>query len=196
MCYDSKVVYSYQLECGLMKKNILFIIVAVVILFSGCSKKQPQMTNFIPTQAPETEDGDSLDASEDSAQNSDTSPEDAELTPTPKTIHVGETTTKYVKMGEYDAVLNVRATPSKSGEVVGFLVHTEKIEVIDIVDGWASFEYKGAICYVSADYLVDTRPDYIAPPSPTPIPDPVEAPSPTAISEPEAEEGNDAPPEI
>jgi uncharacterized protein YgiM (DUF1202 family) len=103
-------------------------------------------------------------------------------------------------MGEYDAVLNVRATPSKDGDIVGFLVHTEKVEVIEIKDGWASFEYNNAICYVSSDFLVDTRPDYIAPPSPTPKPVPADTPTPTPTPTPKpakpATDGGEAPPEI
>lgn len=180
-----------------MKKNLLIIIMLTVMMLSGCSKQQ-QMTNFIPTQAPEAEDSNSSEETGDTTQSSEASSEDSEATPTPKAIHVGETTTKYVKMDEFDAVLNVRATPSKDGDIVGFLVHTEKIEVIEIVDGWASFEYNDAICYVSADFLTDTRPDYIAPPTqaPTPIPANTPTPKPTPKPDSTTTDGDEAPPEI
>jgi uncharacterized protein YgiM (DUF1202 family) len=107
-----------------------------------------------------------------------------------------------VKLDKYDAILNVRGTPSKDGEVVGFLVHTEKIEVIDIVDGWASFAQGGEVRYVSADFLVNERPEYIEPPTlspaptnkPTPTTKPVQD-KPVQNSTPEAD-SEDAPPEI
>jgi uncharacterized protein YgiM (DUF1202 family) len=129
-----------------MKKNVFLLIIITVFLLSGCSKKE-KMTNFIPTMAPEDEI--TSEVTQTPLEGS------TEATPTPKEIHVGETTTKYVKLSEYDDTLNVRSTPSTDSEPVGFLVHTEKIEVIDIVDGWASFVYNNQVCYVNADFLVD-----------------------------------------
>ncbi len=136
-----------------MKKIVILLI--FILMLTGCSKEE-QMTSFIPTAAP------SLDAEDGNDTIGPTA------TPAPKTIYVGQTTTKYVKLSEYDDVLNVRSAPSTDSDIVGFLVHTEKVDVIDIVDGWASFVYNDAICYVNADYLVDEKPAYLDPPTPTP----------------------------
>ncbi len=140
-----------------MKKIIsLFIITA--LLLTGCSKEE-QMPDFIPTMAPEKEE-----AKEAAPPKEESDPE---VEPSPATIYVGETTTKYVKLSKYNDTLNVRSSPSTSGDKVGFLVHTEVVDVIEIKDGWASFLYKDAICYVNASYLVDEKPAYIEPPAPT-----------------------------
>jgi hypothetical protein len=138
----------------IMKKVVIVLLIMILVL-SGCSKKEV-MTDFIPTAAP------SVGAEED------ITPTGQATTPTPKEVFVGQTTTKYVKLTEYKDVLNVRSAPSTDAEAVGFLVHTEKVEVIEISDGWASFLYKGAICYVNADFLVDDKPDLLEPPTPTP----------------------------
>lgn len=149
-----------------MKKSIYLLIILTVFMLSGCSKKD-QMTNFIPTQAPEegTVSGEVADEVTDDGTQSET-----EVTPTPGELHIGATTTKYVKLNEYGGYLNIRSKASPEGEAVGFLVHAEEVQVVDIVDGWASFVYNDAICYVNADYLVDDRPDYLTPPPPTPTP--------------------------
>ncbi len=144
-----------------MKKNLLLLIILTVSLFAGCSKKD-QMVSFIPTPTP------SVDVT--------VTPEPTlgdkkiAVTPTPKPIHIGKTKTMYVKLNEYNDTLNVRSAPSTDAEKVGFLVHTEKIEVMDIVDGWASFVYNNVICYVNADFLVDKQPDYLEPPTPSEVP--------------------------
>lgn len=169
-----------------MKKNIYLLIIVTVLLLSGC-KKQAQMVDFIPTPTPVVTNED--EAGEESENTN-------EATPTPKTIHVGQTIAMYVKLDEYGAFLNVRSNPSKDGAIVGSLVHTEKIDVIEIVDGWASFEMDNVIVYVSADFLVPERPDYIplptAAPTPTPTPKPKDnTPKDTPTPEPDA-----APPEI
>ncbi len=184
-----------------MKKILLFIILFAVITLTGCSDKKDHMTSFIPTPKPESDSSEEAD-SEDETIGEDTgaeetSGEDTQATPTPKALHIGQTTTMYVKMDEYDAVLNVRATPSKEGEVVGFLVHTERIRVIEIVDGWASFAQGDQIRYVSADFLVKERPEYIEPPTPSPIPSKKPAPTtkPAQESTPD-ESSEEAPPEI
>ena len=195
-----------------MKRKRLLIILLALAMLAGCSKKEQTMTDFIPTQAPTEEDataeptaeatkddGEASNDTKEAESGNDTASEEAtdtsDTAPTPKAVHVGETTTKYVKLDQYDAILNVRSTPSKDGEVVGFLVHTEKIEVIEIKDGWASFVYDGAVCYVSSDFLVDTRPDYIDPPTLTPSPTPA-AKTAAPKSNATTTDGNDAPPEI
>ena len=112
--------------------------------------------------------------------------ESAEVTQEPKTIHVGETTTKYVKLSQYGGYVNVRKSPSKDGEIIGFLVHAEKIEVVEIVDGWACFVQNNEKRYVSDEFLVDERPAYLTPPTPTPKPKDTPTPkaTPTPIPDP------------
>lgn len=153
----------------------------MVILFTGCSKKE-QMTNFIPTQIPNEED-----ASGEETQTGE------EATQAPDTVHVGKTTTMYVKLDKYGGSLNIRSTPSTSGEAVGFLVHAEEVAVIEITDGWASILYNDAICYVNVQYLVETRPDYLTPP--TKSPEPTKAPTPTPSTT-TPSTTTEAPPEI
>jgi uncharacterized protein YgiM (DUF1202 family) len=180
-----------------MKKSLLFIIFVLVLTLAGCGKKE-QMTNFIPTPMPESEEDSETsgeDAESTEEDGSESSEEGAEATPTPKALHVGKTTTMYVKLDKYNAILNVRKAPSKDGEVVGFLVHTEKIEVIEIVDGWASFAQGGEIRYVSADFLVKDRPDYIDPPTPLPTNKPTPTSKPVQNDTPDTD-AEEAPPEI
>ncbi|HWT73494.1 MAG TPA: SH3 domain-containing protein [Mobilitalea sp.] len=163
-----------------MKKSIYLLIISILILLSGCSKKD-QLTNFIPTQVPE-EVTTSVEGTDENAQT------DAEtaVTPTPAAIHIGATTTKYVKLDEYGGYLNIRSKPSTDAEAVGFLVHAEEVKVIEIKDGWASILYNDAICYVNADFLVDERPAYLTPPPPTPTPIVTPTPVPgTAVAPPE-----------
>lgn len=182
-----------------MKKSIYLLIVITVFLLTGC-KKQAQMPDFVPTSVPEEESSGETVTEETADGDEGSSVETTEATPTPKTLHVGETTTMYVKLDEYGAFLNVRSTPSKDGEIVGSLVHTEKIEVIEIVDGWASFAVDNEIRYVNADFLVTERPDYLNPPSPTPSPTPKAAPAtkatPTPTPKPASSGSEEAPPEI
>lgn len=156
-----------------MKKYIgsLLLVIAVLML-NGCGAKD-QETFFIPTPMVTPEPSEELT---DDPDDKEASADDEEP------VFVGNTTKMYVKLGDYDAILNVRSLPSREGKIVGFLVHTEEINVISIEDGWASFVYNGEISYVSADFLVDEKPDYIKPPTPTTKP----APS----------NPNDEPPEI
>ena len=97
-------------------------------------------------------------------------------------MDVSETTTKYVKLSTYGAILNVRSSPTtEEDNIVGFLVHTEPVEVISIENNWAKFLYHGEIRYVSADYLVDTIPMFLLRilkqlPAPTPTLTPTPTP--------------------
>lgn len=185
-----------------MKKNIYLLIVITMFLLMGC-KRQTQMVDFIPTPVPAEEESDSGTAEEE-AVGEETSEETTEATPTPKEIHVGETTSLYVKLDEYGAFLNVRETPSRDGKIIGSLVHTEKVEVIEIADGWASILFDSEVRYVNADFLVKERPDYLTPPSPTPTPKPevtqaaenTPTPSPKPTSKPSTDDSEEAPPEI
>lgn len=150
-----------------MKKYIYSLILITVFMLSGCSKKD-QMTSFIPTPVPEVAISKAVTPT-DTPKAADNA-ENPEATKAPITEYDGPTTPKYVKLDEYNDTLNVRPTPSTDSAPVGFLVHTEKIDVIEIKDGWASFVYKGAICYVNADFLVDEKPAYLDPPTPTVVP--------------------------
>lgn len=147
-----------------MKKRILFIIVTGVILLFVACKGNNQEANFIPEQPPVlTEDDDIIipnDPVEDFDEPTDT-PDDVDEEP----AYVGETTTKYVKLRSYGAILNVRSEPNTEGSnVVGFLVHTEPIEVISIDGDWAKIMFQDEISYVSSEYLVDNVPPYVSPP--------------------------------
>lgn len=83
-------------------------------------------------------------------------------------VYTGETTTKYVKLSSYGAILNVRSSPStEENNIVGFLVHTEPVEVISVEGEWAKIIYLDEIRYVSNNYLVDFVPPYISPPTQT-----------------------------
>lgn len=137
------------------------MIIAVLIL-TAC-KGNDKETNFIPTQAPEyIDEDDYLDIEDDPVDDFD---EPVETPDEDEPVYVGETTTKYVKLSTYGAILNVRSSPTTDEDnVVGFLVHTEAIDVISIEGEWAKILYKDEIRYVSADYLVDVVPPYISPP--------------------------------
>lgn len=166
-----------------MKKNMIYLtIVIAVLILSGC-KSSDEQTFFIPTPAL-TQEPSKEQTTEPTGETEEQAGEDDQET-SDKPVHVGKTTTKYVKLDNYDAILNIRSAPSREGEIVGFLVHTEQVEVISIEDGWASFVYQDEIRYVSADFLVDKKPAYIAPPTSTPEPTPTKKPDPS-----------DAPPEI
>lgn len=167
-------------------KYLLFIGIAILTL-AGCGKKD-QMPNFFPTPmiTEEPEKGIAV-VPEDTTEGSDTgtgTEEGVTPAPTEGALHVGKTTTQFVKMTTYNGILNVRSTPSTDGEIVGFLVHTEQIEVIEVKDGWASFVIGNKICYVNAEFLADEKPAYIDPPSPSPTPTltPTPAPDPNQIT--------------
>jgi hypothetical protein len=179
------------------------------MVLPGCTKKDV-MVDFIPTMPPvETEfDEGSFEDSEDEDQAGEETDDvgqeetdendDAEEEP----VVEGNTITKYVKMKEYGDYLNIRDKASTDGKIVGTLVHAEKIEIVSIEDGWARLVMDGKYCYVSANYLVDERPDYLDPPSPTPTekPAPTDKPTPTTkpTEEPTAEPTTEptTPPEI
>lgn len=151
-----------------MKSKLYIILGLMVFLLAGCSSKD-QMPNIIVAPTPtEAEKPDNTPVEDDQDQENEAG--DQEETKDEEPIVVGTTTTKYVKLNKYNDTLNIRAEPSTNGEKVGFLVHAEKIEVIDIVDGWARFVKDNKYVYCSADYLVDEKPEYLKPPTSTPAP--------------------------
>ena len=149
-----------------MKKKILFIMVTgVMLLFVAC-KGNDKETNFIPTQPPVfTEDNDIVIPDEPVFDFEDPIDTPSEVEEEP--VYVGETTIKYVKLNSYGTILNVRSEPNTGENVVGFLVHTEPIEVISIDGDWAKIMFKDEINYVSSEFLVDTVPPYVSPPTQT-----------------------------
>ena len=49
--------------------------------------------------------------------------------------------------------LNVRATPSRNGKIIGKLNHLDDVEVISFEGSWAKIEYGDKEAYVYAEYL-------------------------------------------
>lgn len=147
-----------------MKKSLMYIIMTgAVLLFAAC-KGNDEETNFIPVLPPAFTDDDVVvpDDPLDDFEEPSVIPDEDEP------VYAGETDTKYVKLSSYGAILNVRSAPtSDEDNVVGFLVHTEAIDVISIDGEWAEFLYHNEVRYVSADYLVDVVPPYISPPMQT-----------------------------
>jgi len=178
-----------------MRKYLFLLLVLSVAVLSGC-KKEEQMPDFIPTNLLEDNtdnNGEDANTPEDNSQADDKVSEDGDTTLTEdgsdndsddskdaQPVVVGKTTTMYVKLNQFGGYLNVRPTPSTEGAPVGFLVHAEAVEVIEIKDGWASILYKGNICYVNDDYLVDKQPPYLEPPTATPKPTATPTPKPAA----------------
>ncbi|NLC19746.1 MAG: SH3 domain-containing protein [Clostridiales bacterium] len=178
-----------------MRKYLFLLLVLSVAVLSGC-KKEEQMPDFIPTNLLEDNtdnNGEDANTPEDNSQADDKVSEDGDTTlpedgsdndsddsKDAQPVVVGKTTTMYVKLNQFGGYLNVRPTPSTEGAPVGFLVHAEAVEVIEIKDGWASILYKGNICYVNDDYLVDKQPPYLEPPTATPKPTATPTPKPAA----------------
>jgi len=167
-----------------MRKCIYILIALSVLALAGC-KKEEKMPDYIPANLTEDNTDNKKDDSDtkntgksaqeqvgDLQQGDETVDDNSESKPV-----VGKTTTMYVKLNQFGGYLNVRPTPSTDGSPVGFLVHAEAVEVIEIKDGWASIVYKGDVCYVNASYLVEKQPAYLEPPTPTPTPKPTTAPA-------------------
>ena len=155
-----------------MRKQGALLLGCMIMILGGCSNRN-KMDDFIPTPTPSpTPIVDENDLSEGTAGETDTPLDELDLS----TV---ETTPKYVKMDKFGSTLNVRATPSTDGDIIGSLVHREKVDVIEIKDGWAAFVNDNKIKYVKAEYLVDDKPDFLDPPTATPTPVPTPEPTPT-----------------
>ena len=186
-----------------MKKRIMILLISLVVfLMIGCKKDEP-VSDFIPTQAPtpgadaiddnvdvididdEANDGDNQDnGEEDSVGTEDGSDDNQSEDDVP--VYVGTSKPMYAKLNQYDSTLYVRSEPTTDSEIVGFLVHTEKIEVIKIENEWASFVFTdGKVRYVNSKFLVDYEPSKLVPPTPTIAPSVAPTRS-TASSEPSA----------
>lgn len=153
-----------------MKKNLMYIIIGIALLVFVACKGDDKETDFIPVMPPNNSvEEDHIPENpdeDDQIVEGNEEPKDSEdFEEVADNTH--ETTTMYVKLATYGAILNIRSAPTTEADnIVGFLVHTEQVEVITIENGWASFMHKGEICYVSEDYLVDSVPPYISPPTP------------------------------
>ena len=57
--------------------------------------------------------------------------------------------------------LNVRATPSKNGKVIGKLHRRDRIDVIPYNDKWGEIEFEDKKGYVATEYLCTTKEHFI-----------------------------------
>jgi len=61
----------------------------------------------------------------------------------------------YIKRGEVTAnILNVRAFPSKTAEIVGRLRKGQIVFVVEQMPGWYGIDYNGRVAYVAQDYIL------------------------------------------
>lgn len=60
------------------------------------------------------------------------------------------------EMGEVDTQvsLNVRSEPSEAGNVIGSLSPGERVEYIDVGNGWGQITYQGKLGFISTAYLM------------------------------------------
>ncbi|MEY8749350.1 N-acetylmuramoyl-L-alanine amidase [Alkalicoccobacillus gibsonii] len=60
------------------------------------------------------------------------------------------------EMGEVDTQvsLNVRSEPSEAGTIIGSLSPGERVEYIDVGNGWGQITYQGKLGFVSTNYLM------------------------------------------
>lgn len=161
-----------------MKIRLYLTVAVAMLVLMGCNSEN-ETVNFIPTPkvTPIVEDNEEPLVDEDNAA-SPTDGEDEEITPV----------TKYVKLGSYGAILNIRKSPDLNGQVVGLLNHADKIEVLKVENGWASFKKGDQTYYVSDSFLVDEKPEALVPPTPTPTPIPTPEPTPTPTPTPKADQ--------
>ena len=154
-------------------KNIKYLALGLMVLTLGGCSSSNKIEDFIPTPTvmptpiiQDEEEPDERDEVETPIEELD--------------INTLETTSMYIKLSKFGSTLNVRSAPDTSSDIVGHLVHREKIEVVEITeDGWAIFKDKDVLKYVSADFVVEKKPEYLDPPSatPTPIPTPTDPPA-------------------
>lgn len=57
--------------------------------------------------------------------------------------------------------LNVRATPSKNGKVIGKLHHRDRIDVTPYNEKWGEIEFEDKKGYVATEYLCTTKEHFI-----------------------------------
>ena len=158
---------------GYSMKNIKYLALGLMVLTLGGCSSSNKIEDFIPTPTvmptpiiQDEEEPDERDEVETPIEELD--------------INTLETTSMYIKLSKFGSTLNVRSAPDTSSDIVGHLVHREKIEVVEITeDGWAIFKDKDVLKYVSADFVVEKKPEYLDPPSatPTPIPTPTDPPA-------------------
>ncbi|NLK28026.1 MAG: SH3 domain-containing protein [Clostridiales bacterium] len=156
-----------------MKKYILLYIGLFTLILGGCGK-QNKMPDFIPTPTVSP-----TPIIEDTEKETEEDKSEEEVPIEELDLSEVETTRMYVKMSKYGSTLNIRSKPSTDGDILGYLVHSEKVEVIRIKDGWAAIKDDNMVKYVNSDYLVEEKPEYLNPPTatPTPVPTPTTEPS-------------------
>jgi hypothetical protein len=130
---------------GKLKKYKYIEIGLLVLVLQGCGSPS-KMDNFIPTPTP-----------------APTSTKSFEKLSSDETATDGKVQIKYVNLSKYGASLNVRSEPSSDAKIIGKLMHMQKVEVIDIQNGWACYKEGDKLRYVNADYLVDDPPKALTP---------------------------------
>ncbi|NLO82505.1 MAG: L,D-transpeptidase family protein [Clostridiales bacterium] len=81
--------------------------------------------------------------------------------PKPSSIHASPSappTIRYVELNKAGSQLNIRETPSLTGNIVGTLEHGDSVKVIGRQNGWAKIEFNQTIGYVNVSYLADEEP--------------------------------------
>lgn len=116
---------------------VLLLIIAVVTLFASCKKNdidpfgQTQTTEITTTEKTQTTT--------------------AEVTTEPVTV---KTETVYAT-----ADVNIRENSGTDSRIVGMLSFGESIELVEHLDnGWSAVRFGGEVCYISTQYLSETKP--------------------------------------
>ncbi len=59
---------------------------------------------------------------------------------------------------QVETYLNVRSTPSSSGEILAKAYPTDKLKVLEVLEDWVKIEFNGVEGYVSSDYVSQKKP--------------------------------------
>jgi len=153
-------------------KSIKYLALGLMVLTLGGCSNDSKIEDFIPTPTVSPTPIIEEDEQADEIEELETPLEELD-------IDSLETTPMYIMLSKFGSTLNVRSSPDTNGDIVGHLVHREKIDVVEIRDGWAIFKDKDVLKYVSADFVVEEKPEYLEPPTatPTPIPTPTDIPA-------------------
>lgn len=190
-----------------MRKKLRYAFVVVMVLASltACNKKEKKAPTVDITLPKEDESvKNTLDLNEDNlivGENNSNENQNAEPGDTPKKEGEGATVTPrpvierstemYVKLNDFGSTLTIRAGAGTDTEKIGFLVHAEKVNVIETSGDWSKFFYKDDYGYCMTKFLVSKKPEYL---TPTPLPTQAATPTPTPTADAQTEE--DLPPEI
>ena len=142
----------------LNKAILYFILLSIIlIMFCGCHNNDGTLDSKTQNSEQETELSDNQRMSDPPA---DLTPP---KTPTPSIAPSPTPTTMYIKLNKYGSKLNIRETPSISGNIIDRLEHGDMVKVLNIQDGWARIEYNQDVGYVNINYLVDKEPSQLLP---------------------------------